>query len=177
VDPRLSRTLDRLRSSRFAELQGARLSATIPLPERLLNEIIAAVLPPAAPVRDVSVRPQPGNRLAVRARLAKVDFLPPFTVTLEIERQPQLPDGPLVLRMLSLPGLIALAGSGLSAAASLPPGIRLDKDRLVIDLRTLLEQRGYGDVVPLVNTLRVTTEEGRVLLNVELSPPPSAVPA
>jgi hypothetical protein len=164
----LRRIIDELRASRFAEVSGARASATIPLPERLLNEIIGALVPGSAPIRDVTVRPQAANRLAVRARLARPDFLPPFNLILEIERQPQLPDSPLVLHVLSFPGLMSLAGAALSMAAVFPPGIRMDRDRVLIDVRTLLERQGYGDLVPCLEDLRVTTEEGRLVLGVAL---------
>ena len=167
ADPRLLRLFDQLRSSRFAEVKGARLSLAVPIPERLLNEVIAAALPPAAPVRELHVRPQAANRLSVRGRAARLEFLPPVTIALQIEQQPQLPDTPLVLRILSLPGLLSMAGSFLSPN-SLPPGIRLDRDRVLVDVRQLLERNGHGELAGLVERLRVTSEEGQLLVEAEL---------
>lgn len=167
ADPRLLRILEGLRSARFADLKGARASAVVPLGERLLNDVVAAMLPSSAPVRDLTVRPQAGDRLAVRGRASRLEFLPPMTVTLLIEGQPQLPDTPLVLRMMSVPGLFSMAGA-MFAPASLPAGIRLDRDRILIDVRTLLERNGAADLVPLIERLRVTSEEGRLLLEVDL---------
>ena len=166
-DPRLLRAFEQLRASRFADLRGARVSASIPVPERLLNEIITASLPERAPVRDLSVRPQASNTLAVRARPSRLDFMPPITITLQIEQQPRLPDTPLVFRIMSMPGLFSIAGSLLSPSA-LPPGIRLDKDRLFVDVRQLLERAGYGEIVPFIDGLQVGSEEGRLLLDVVL---------
>ena len=114
-----------LRASQFAELKGARVSASIPISERLLNEIVAASLPPSAPVRDLTVQPQQANRLRCERELARPDFLPPISLTLEIEQQPQLPDTPLVLRVLSLPGLCRWRAR-CCRRASLPPGVRLE---------------------------------------------------
>jgi hypothetical protein len=168
-DPRLLRILEQLRASKFAEVKGARVAATIPVPERLLNEIVTAALPQSAPVREVSVHPKAANRLAVRAKLARLDFLPPFTLTLEIERQPQLPETPLVLRVLSFPGLMPIAGAALSMASSLPPGLRLDGDRLLIDVRVVLERNGLGEVLPYLEDLRVTTDEGVVVVQATLT--------
>ena len=124
-DPRILRIVEQLRASRFADLKGASATLSFPVPERLLNEFVTALLPPSAPVRQVPVRPQAAHRRSVRARLSKVEFLPPVTVTLAIEQQPRLPDTPLVLRILSLPGLLSLAGSAMSMSTALPPGIRL----------------------------------------------------
>jgi hypothetical protein len=167
-NPRVLRILEELRATRFADLQGARVSASIPISERLLNSLVAASLPPGAVVRDVTLHPKAGNRISVRARIARADFLPPLTVTAEIERQPELPDGPLVLRVLSLPGLMALAGAAVSLTAALPPGVRLDEGRLFVDVRILLQRHGLDEWLALMESLRVTAEEGRLIADVTL---------
>jgi hypothetical protein len=139
----------------------------VPIGERLLNELVAAMVPPDGPVRELTVRPQAGNRLAVRVRASRLDFLPAVTVTLQIEQQPQPPDTPLVLRILSMPGLLGMAGALLSPGA-LPPGIRLDRDRVVVDLRPLLERHGAGDLMAYAERLHVSTDDGRLLVEVAL---------
>ena len=167
MDPRLLGILERLRASRFAEVKGARASLSIPVSEPLLNELIAAALPPAGALRELHVRPQADNRLAVRARASRLDFLPPVTISLQIEQQPHLPDTPLVIRILSVPGLLSMAGSLLSPS-SLPPGIRLDRERVLVDVRQLLERKGFGEIVPLIERLHVSSEEGRLVVDVDI---------
>jgi hypothetical protein len=167
LDPRLLAILEQLRASRFAGIQGTRAALSIPISERLLNELVPAMMPASAPVRDLQIRPQADNRLAVRARASRLEFLPPVTISLQIEQQPRLPDTPLVIRILSLPGLLSIASSLLSPS-SLPPGIRLDRDRVLVDVRQLLELKGFGEVVPLIERLHVASEEGRRRLDVEL---------
>lgn len=169
--PRITRILEELRASRFAELRGARVSASIPVSERLLNQLVAAAVPPDAVVRDLSLHPKPGNRIGVRARLSRADFLPPITLTLEIERQPELPDSPMVLRVLSLPGLMSLAGAAASLTSMLPPGVRLDNQRVLVDLRVLLQRYGYDELLGVLSGLRISTEEGRLIADVELRVP------
>lgn len=166
ADPRLTRILEQLRASGFADVKGARISLAIPIGERLLNEIVAASLPPSLPLRDLTVRPRPGNHLQVKARVAKFDFLPPVSVTLEIDQQPRLPDVPLGLRLRSFPGLTSLAGSFLSPD-KLPRGVRLEGDRLFVDVRELLDRAGHGDLAPLVERLHVASEEGRLVVEVD----------
>ena len=167
LDPRLLAILEQLRASRFSELQGTRATLSIPVSERLLNELITTMMPASGPLRDLQVRPQAANRLAVRARASRLDFLPPVTISLQIEQQPQLPDTPLVIRILSLPGLLSMASSLLSPG-SLPPGIRLERDRVVVDVRQLLELKGFGEIVPLIERLHVASEEGRLRLDVDV---------
>ena len=164
-DPRLVRIFEQLRASRFADLAGARVSASIPVSERLLNELVASAIPPSVPVRDVTIQPRRGDRFSVRARLARVDFLPPINITVAIERQPELPDSPLVLRLTAFPGLII--GAAFPIASKLPPGIRMDKDRVLVDLKTLAESQGYADLLTLVEKVRLTTDEGRLIVELE----------
>ena len=123
-------------------------------------------LPPSFPVRDLTIKPRAGNTLQVRARAPKLDFLPPITLTFAIDQQPRLPDTPLGLRLRTFPGLTAIAGPLLSPRA-FPPGISLEGDRLLVDLRQLLERAGYADVVPLIERLQLATDEGRLLLELE----------
>ena len=162
----LARALEQLRASRFADLKGARVSLSIPVSQRLLNELVTAAIPASAPVRELTVTPRGSNVLDVRARVSKLDFLPPIKVALEIEQQPRLPDTPLGLRLRSFPGLTAIAGSLLSPTA-LPRGVRLDGDRLFVDVRQLLEGAGYGDLVPLIDRLHVATDEGRLIVDID----------
>jgi hypothetical protein len=164
----LSRVLVELRATRFAALAGARVSATIPIAEALVNDLVAASLPADAQVRAVRVEPRPSNRLRVSARLTRAEFLPPISLTLEIEQQPVLPHSPLVLRVLSLPALMSLAGAALSSSARLPPGITIHGQRVEVDIAMLLERAGLGEVVPCVESLQVTTTPGVLVLEVRL---------
>ena len=88
-------------------MAGTEVAATIPIADRLLNELIAAQLPPNAPVREVRIDARGGNTFAVRARLAKPSFLPPFTLTFGIARQPQLPHEPDLVLEPAASGLVS----------------------------------------------------------------------
>ena len=173
TEPPLSRVLERLRASGFRDLAGARVTASLPLSEPLLNAIVAAVLPRGGAVRSVTVQPQDQNRVAVRVKLTKPDFLPPLSATLAIERQPVLPQAPqLVFRVLGLPGLLRLAGPFLSVGTLLPPGIGLQGDLLIVDLAALLAQHGAGDLFGYVERVELRSEGGRLILDLASGVPP-----
>lgn len=160
--------LERLRASGFRDLAGARITAGVPLSESLLNETIAALLPRGGAVRAATVHPQDQNRLTVRVKLARPEFLPPISVTLAIDRQPALPHTPeLVLRVLGLPGLLTLAGPFFSIGSMLPPGVRLEGDVLTVNLAALLAQHGADDLLALVERLQVRAEAGRLTIDLD----------
>ena len=92
--------LEQMQSNGFREISGARLAADLPVPARLVNELVAASLPLNAPVREVHIHPEAGDQFSVRI-FPKAAFLPHLKLMLGIERQPEFPGHPvLVLRAL-----------------------------------------------------------------------------
>ena len=139
--------------------------------ERLINEIVASAVRPGGPVREVRVHPASGDAFSVRVA-PRASLLPSITVRLEIERQPELPASPvLVLRMATMGGLFGLASAAFPIAGMLPPGVRLDGDRILVDLRAIAADRGAADLLEYVTGLQLHTEEGRAVLHVDLSIP------
>ena len=168
--PSFPEILEALRASGFRDLNGSRAGTTLAIGEPLLNAIISASLPAHAAVRRVSVHLHDGDRVAVRAKLARPEFLPPINATIVIERQPQLPQDPtLALRITGLAGLLALAGPVFSIAPQLPAGLHLDGDLLTVDVRELLAERGQEDLFRLMQRIAVHAEAGRLVLELELA--------
>ncbi|HEX6976693.1 MAG TPA: hypothetical protein VF147_19935 [Vicinamibacterales bacterium] len=152
-------------ASGFPDIAGAQVTATVPVNERLINQVISANLPKGGALRHAELHAHPGERLTLRVTLAKPAFVPPFNVNLQIERQAQLPDSPvIVLRIAGAGGLMAMAGSIAGLANGLPPGMRLDGDRIVVDLRAMLRPHGADGVLDLLEELYVATGEGTVTL-------------
>lgn len=169
MDTRLATLLDRLQSTQFIDLAGSEAYTVIRIGEALLNEAAAAFIPPSSVVRTIALHPRADNRIEVQLKLAKPAFLPAFNVTLHIEQQPRLPDDPeVVLRLSGAGGLLRLAGPAIASSGSLPRGIRLDGDRVRVDVRQLLEQRQQGDLLQYVEQFQMLSEEGRLVLAVQL---------
>lgn len=155
-----------MQATEFRDLAGARFAGTIPVSERIINEVIAAALPPGGHVREVHVHPEAGDRLAVKIT-PRTGFFPSITIKLSIERQPELPDSAVLVLRMAMGGLMGFASSALPIGSMLPPGVRMEGDRILVDLRAMAAQRGFGDLMPYVRHLRVTTEEGRAVVHVE----------
>ena len=170
MDPRLRDLLERLQRSNFSDLEGTRASVRVPVAERLLNEVIADNLPRGGAVREARVRPRAANRMDVQVKLARPAFLPPLNVTATIERQPEFPRSPeIVLKLGSLPGVMALAGGAAAFFNVLPPGVRMEGERVLVNIAELTRRHGRADVLDLVRRLQVTTEDGVLVLEVDLA--------
>ena len=164
IDP--IQLLRELQASGFRDVAGARASVTLPVSDRLVSRLVAENVPPNVPLRDIDVRALAGNRLAVRVRLTKPVLMPPITVNLAIEQQPQFPDDPvLVVRLLST-GILSFARVALNFLNVLPPGIRMDRDLFFINIQTLLEQRGFAEHLRHLDTLHINTDEGVFVIDV-----------
>ena len=153
-------------------MAGARASVTLPLSDRLVSRLVSQSLPPSAPVGDIDLRAQGGNRFSARVRLTRPALMPPITVNLAIEQQPALPSNPLFAVRLLSTGFFSFAGAAMRFFNVLPPGLRMDGDLIFIDIRMLLEQRGLAHYLRYLEHLELTTETGRFVLSVRGALPP-----
>jgi hypothetical protein len=168
--------LDRLHGlfgDRFQELAGTHVVGEVPLTDGVINAVIADRLAGmSAPVTGVRVRARDGDALDVDVTLRNVPLLSTVPVALRIDRQPQLPGSPVLTLHWSVAGLGALARIAapfISRFATLPPGVRIDSDHIVVDLAEALRAQGFGDVLGLVTRLEVHTRDGRVVASFELA--------
>jgi hypothetical protein len=165
-----------LQASGFQDVAGTRLSARLPVSGALLNPNIAdARRGTSAPVRSVRVRPLAGERFEA-AVTTSMPFLPPLTVHLAVDQQPRFPASPfLVLRWSFLGGLGVIASRFAGALESkLPPGIRLDGDRIVIDVAAIARRFGPAggvDWVRYLTLLEIHTGDDRAVIDIELAVP------
>ena len=154
-----------------SDLAGAALTGEIPIPNAVINRFIAQQLAQRnLPVAAVAVEAVSGD--AVGAQITpKARLMPPVRILARIEKQPNLPhDATLGLRW-SMPGMGALsmfAAPALSFFKALPPGIAVDGDRITVDMRQLLIDRGFGDLLPYLTGLRIGTREGAVVIKFDV---------
>lgn len=168
MDRWLEQLMRDVRAGQASDLAGTRVAGDISVADRLINQVLAEKIGGDGAVREVTVRPEPG-RARVTIKIARPSFLPPLSFVLTVESQPQLPASPvLVLRVGMMPGVAALLGTGISFMNILPPGHRLEGDRLFVDMAVVLNDRGYGWVLPYLRSLSVAFEAGRIVNHVEI---------
>jgi hypothetical protein len=152
-------------AAQFADVAGAHLAITLPVTDRLVTRLISSRLPASLPIKELDVRAAAGNQIAVRVRLLRPAFLPAFTIGLIIERQPLLPSSPVLVLRIGLDAMGALAGMAMRFLQVLPPGLRMDGDRLYVDLATCLARYGAAEVLEYLTSFELTTTEGRFVVN------------
>jgi hypothetical protein len=166
VDEWIARLLRRQIETGFADLRGADAAFTVPFSERLLNDVLAEILPRSGAVREPYVSPEAGDRFQVRVRLSSPSFLPPLRLRIAIDRQPELPTSPVLVLRLERTGLLTLAGPILRLINALPDGVAVKDDRIYVDLRAMLERHHLAQYLEYVKELRINTVEGAMILAV-----------
>ena len=117
-----------------------------------------------AAIRELHVSPRAGDRFGVRVVLAK-SFLPPISLDVVIDKQPSLPGDPvLALTLSGMGGLLRFAGPVAGFLKALPPGVRMEGDRVFVDLRAVLAPHGLTSILNYVEEVLLSTEEGRLLI-------------
>jgi len=156
-----------LQSTGFRDIAGSRMAADVPVSGRLINELVAASIPPNVPVREVLIRPEANDQFSVRI-IPRATLLPALTLRLAIERQPDFPSFPvLVLRMQTMGGLFGFASAALPIATMLPPGVRLEGERILVDLAALVAQRGFAAHLQYIRRVAIHSEADRIVVHVE----------
>ncbi len=157
-----------LTSSGFRDIAGSRVSARIPVSRALLNRVVADALQgTTTPVRSVDIRPRAGDEFEVFIAVSW-PFIPPLKVIFVVERQPQFPASPmLVLRWSFLGAMGTLVSRLVASFDRLPAGVRLDGNRVVLDIPTLAGPEGAA-LLPALRSLEIHTLEDRAVFDIEL---------
>jgi hypothetical protein len=152
-------------------LAGGVISGEVPLTAEVINRLIARKLEayPSSPVVSAEIEPHEAETFLVHLRLKGP--LPALKVDVRIDHQPQLPRDPRLGMRWALKGLgplAMLAGPIAQYFNAMPPGLRLEGDRLWVDLHALLRAQGFADLVPFLSGVRVITRERRLVIQFEL---------
>jgi hypothetical protein len=151
------------------EVAGARIAGELPISNAIVNRLIAEALKGRdLPIAAVLFEAQDADQMLVHLELRGP--LPRIKMALRIDQQPQ-PDNPILGLRWSLPGLGALAAfatPALSFFKALPPGIRVEGDRILVNIRDLATSRGFAEHLNYLRALQVHAVGGRMLATFEI---------
>ena len=158
----------------LAEISGALLAGEVPLSNALVNRLIAQRLQTMQlPFAGIRVEAHEGDNLTIVLPVPG-SLIPDVTIAARIEEQPQFPGQPVLGLRWTLPAMRALslvAAPVLAYFKKLPSGIRVDGDRVAIDLGELLRSRGLGELMDYLTRVHVSTREGAIVVAFALRVP------
>ena len=154
----------RILDNNFSELKGSTVSASIVVPQSLINEIIKAALKGNRNIDSVQLSIHAQNRVSVDV---KTTLLPwPLNLKLKI-------DNAVDLASYSSPKLRAWMennrwlGSLGSLFNAFPEGIKLYGNQIVVDLGSFLQTPEQKRMLDLVKSVDIRTQESTVVLDVQ----------
>jgi hypothetical protein len=164
--PALGDQVRRMVGIELSEISGTLLAGEVPLRNALVNRLIARRLATAQlPIEGVRIEPHEGGRLTIVLSM-RGSIMPDIKIEAQIEQQPEFPSPAVLGLRWTMPGmgrLSLLAGPALSYFKKLPPGIRMDGDRIEVAIPELLRWRGMGELMDYITRLHITTREGAII--------------
>ncbi len=163
----------------FRLIAGTSVHGEIPVSEVLVNRLIREQLErpdSGAPVSTARLDIHGTDEMTAHVTLRAPTFLPSIRVAIRIEQQPSFPDAPVLGLRWTLVGMGLLgrmAAPALTVFKALPPGVHLVGDRLLLDVRRLLESRGWGDLAGCVTTLNLRARSRTLVVRFEVRVPES----
>jgi hypothetical protein len=149
----------------FPDLAGSDGQGSIEVSERLLNTILTQLVGESTAIRELHVSPRAGNLFAVRLSLVKPSFLPALSFDIVVDKQPSLPDDPVLgLTLSGMGGLQRFAGHFAGFMKKLPSGVEMEGNRVLVDLRAVLAPHGLTSVLNYVKDVAIGAREGRLVL-------------
>jgi hypothetical protein len=151
------------------DIAGTTVITEIPISTALVNRLIAERIGRHAQIASIEVEPQQDDALLVRVE-PRARMMPALKIVARIERQPEFPRDPVLSMRWSMPAagpLAMFAAPLVGYFKAMPPGIRMDADRISVDIATLLRSKGLEEVVGLIRRAAVHTRPGGFVLQVE----------
>ena len=161
----MDKIFQKIINNNFSELQGAAVDALIPIPQTLINELIAATLKGNKNISSVRASVHPQNKISLDV---KTTLLPwPLNLKLKLDTSVDLASysSPKIRAWMENNRLLGSLGSLFNA---LPPGIKLYGDQVVIDLGAFLRTPEQRRILELIKTVGIRTETGKLILNVKV---------
>jgi hypothetical protein len=145
--------------------------ARIPIPRALVNHFVGRALAGRdTPIRALDIRPRDGDQFEAIVTVTW-PFVPPLTVSFAIEQQPRFPESPILVLRWSFLGAVGALASRLTSSLRLPDGVRLDGDRLLLNIPLLAAQSPAGSMLGYVKLLELHTGDGQMIIDAELALP------
>ena len=153
----------KLIENNFSDLAGLTVDTSIPVPERIVNEIIEAVLQGNKNITECRV--SIGRQNKISALIKTPLWLWPINLKLRLERSVDMIGSPMLRASLENHALLGQLGSLFKA---LPNEINIHGNQVIVDLRSLLETPEQRRMLDLIKSVEIRTESGKVTFDIKV---------
>jgi len=160
----MDKIFQRLLDNNFSDLRGMTADASIPVPESLINEILAVALQGNKNIDSCQLSIHAENKVTARLKTT----LLPFSLNLRLKLDNTVDfasySSPKVRAWMENNLLLGKLGSLFNA---LPEGVKLYGNQIVIDITAFLETPEQRRILNLVKSVEIRTDEHKLIFNVK----------
>ena len=153
----------KLIDNNFSDLVGLTVEASIPVPQYLVNEIIAAALQGNKNIHECQVSIHEQNGISVKLKTTLWPW--PLDLKMRLFRLVDLTSSPKIRAFLENNLLLGKLGSFFTA---LPDGVNLYDDQVVVDVGSFLHTPEQKRILDLIKSVEIRTEDGKVIFDVQI---------
>ena len=147
----------------FADLDGLAIDASIPVPQRMINEIVEAALQGNQNIEYCHLSIGEQNRISVNVKTTRWPW--PINLKVWIFKSVDLTPAPKLRVLLENNALLGKLGAFFKA---LPEGVKLYGEQIVIDVRSFLQTEQQRKFLDLVKSMEIRTEKGKLIFDVQI---------
>jgi hypothetical protein len=162
----MDKIFQRILDNNFSDLRGMTADASIPVPESLINEILAAALRGNKNIDSCQLSIHAENKVTARLRTTLLPFS--FNLQLKLDHVVDFASysSPKVRAWLENNLLLGKLGALFKL---LPEGIKLYGNQLVVDLYSFLQTPQQRRLLELVKSIGIRTEESKIIFSVKIN--------
>ena len=150
-------------ANNFSDLEGLAIDASIPMPQKMINEIIEAALQGNQNIEDCHLSIGEQNRISVNIKTTRWPW--PINLKVWVFQSVDITPSPKIRVLLENNVLLGKLGSFFKA---LPEGIKLYGEQIVIDVRSFLQTEQQRKFLAMVKSMEIQTEKGKLIFNVQI---------
>jgi hypothetical protein len=161
----MDKLFQKIIQNNFVDLKGTTVDATVPVPQYLINDLLAETMRGNKNITAVQASVHPQNRVFLDVKTTLLPWALNFKLKLDKEVDFASYSSPKVRAWMENNRLLGSLGSLFNA---LPEGIKLYGNQVVIDLGAFLREPEHRRLLSLVKAVDIRTEEGRVILDARI---------
>lgn len=161
----MDKIFEKIKDGDFSDLKGLAGDLSIPVQQKMINELIQAELRGNKNIASCIISIHPQNRVSVD--LKTTIFPLPLNLKLKLDNSVDFASysSPKIRAWMENNLLLGSLGSRLNV---LPQGIKLYGNQVVVDLGAFLRKPEQKRMLELVKSVGINTAEGKVILDVKI---------
>lgn len=161
----MDRIFQKIIKNNFSDIKGAIADASVPVPQSLVNELIAIALEGNKNIASIQAAIHPQNRISLNMKTTLLPWI--LNLKLKLHREVDFASyaSPKIRAWLENNRLLGSLGALFHV---LPEGIKLYGAQVVVDLGAFLREPEHRRLLSLVKSVGIRTEEGRIILDARI---------